>query len=97
MMYNIFHGYDYRIINYVCNFFKNIFEYIQKHNLKVSKCHKIGCSNILFTCLKNKKEIDCLPEYPTQSNPKVFGLGWFELGVKKKPKNSNQPNPRLFN
>ena len=76
MIYNIFHGYDYGIINYVCNFFKKIYLIIfkfQKHNLNVSKCHKIGYFNIF---LPTKKEVDCLPEYPTRKCLGWVGSGW---------------------
>ena len=64
-------------------FLKNIFIIFkfQKHNLKILKYQKIEYFNMFL--IHKKKKVDYLSKYLTRSNRKVFGLGWFGLGVKK--------------
>ena len=62
-MYNIFHGYDHGIINYVC-IFLNIFDYLQIAKIKFTGLKNVtkfrGVQYVLHP-LKQKKEAGADP------------------------------------
>ena len=72
MMYNIFHGYDYGIINYIYNFFKNIFDYIQisKAQFKGFKMSQNRVFQYVFHPTKKKEKLT------TYLNTRSIGSGW---------------------
>ena len=91
----MFHDYDHGIMNYqLCMYF--FFNYLwlfsdYKNKIyRFEKCHKIKGVQSVFHALKQKKGIWHLPEYPTRTNPKMFGLGWFGFGEKM---TENRPDP----
>ena len=95
MIYNIFHSYDHGIINYVCIFLKKyliIFRF-QKHNLQVSKCHKMGVFQSIFTHQKKKGKLTTYLN--TQPDPTRKCWGWVSSGwgVKKPKIDLTQPEP----
>ena len=65
----------------------------QKHNLKVSKCHKIECLNIFFT---HKKRRSWLPtRIPDLIHPESAWVGLVQVGGKKN-QNPTQLDPTMF-
>ena len=81
------------LIMYV--FFKKIYVIIfrfQKHNLQVSKYHKIGCFNLFFT--QKKGMLTTYRNTRTEPNQKCSGWVGSSQGVKSQK--LTQSNPSLF-